>query len=110
MQMPAPPCCGPDGPNVCGVQLKDEFAIHGVLFLEDTHVKVLQINLPGELLGTSSLLGLRATIEILQAHVITESAYDVEAQLPDTGEKALLGEVGIRHDEIADRQELFAYA
>lgn len=104
--MPAPPCCGPDSPNVCGVQFKDEFAIHGVLFLEDTQAKALQINLSGELLGTSSLLGLRATIEILQVHVITE----VEAQLPDTGDKALLGEVGIRHDEIADRQELFAYA
>ena len=104
--MPAPPCCGPDSPNVCGVQLKDEFAIHGVLFLEDTQAKALQINLSGELLGTSSLLGLRATIEILQVHVITE----VEAQLPDTGDKALLGEVGIRHDEIADRQESFAYA
>ena len=27
-----------------------------------------------------------------------------------TGDKALLGEVGIHHDEIADRQELFAYS
>lgn len=110
MKMLAPPCCGPDGPNVCGVQLKDEFAIHGVLFLEDTHVKVLQINLPGELLGTSSLLGLRTTIEILQVHVIMEKRLMMLKLSSLTGDKALLGEVGIHHDEIADRQELFAYS
>ena len=45
--------------------------------------------------------GPRTAIEILQVHVVTEAAYDVEAQLLDSGNEALLGEVGIRHDEIA---------
>ena len=97
-------------PDISRVQLKDEFAIHGVLFLEDAHVKVLEVNLPGKLLGTPPLLCLRATIEILEVHVITEAAYDVETQLFDPGNKTLLGEVGISHDEVADGQQLFAYA
>ena len=88
----------------------DKFAIHRVLFLEDGHIQVLQVNLPGERLGTASLPGLRATIEIFKIHVITEATYDVEAQPLDSGDKALLGEVGVNHNEIADGQQLLAYA
>ena len=70
------------------------------------HVKVLEINLPGELLGTSSLTGLWPTVEILQVDIIAETTYDVEAQVLDTADKALLGEVGVGHNEITDGQQL----
>ena len=79
-----------DRPDICGVQFINKLVIHRVLFLEDVHVKMLEINLAGELLGTPSFPGLRTTIEILQVNVIAEAAYDVEAQLLDTSYKALL--------------------
>ena len=98
-----------DGPDICGVEIVDEFAIHGVLFFEDTHVKVLEVNLSGELLRTPSLLCLRAAIKILEVHVIAEAADDVEAKFLNTRNEDLHGEVGISDYEIADGQKLFAY-
>ena len=91
-------------PGFCSVQLVDKFVIHRVLFLEDVHVKVLEINLPGELLGTSSLPGLWPTIEILQVDIIAKTTYDVEAQVLDTADKALFGEISVCYNEIANGQ------
>ena len=99
-----------DRPDICGVQFIHKLVIHRVLFLEDVHVKVLEVNFPGKLLGTPSFPGLRTTIEILQVYVIAEAAYGIEAQFFDTGNEALLGEVSVSHNEITDGQQLFVYA
>ena len=79
-----------DCPNICRIEFVDEFAIDRALFFEDAHIKVLEINFSCELLRTASLPGLRATIEILQVHVITEAAYDVEAKSLDSRNEASL--------------------
>jgi hypothetical protein len=86
------------GSDIGSVQFVDEFAIHRVLFLEDVHFKVLKVRLSDEFLGTASLTGLRAMIEILQVHVIMEVAYNVEDQSLAPSIKALFGEVSICHD------------
>ena len=83
-----------DRSHVRSIQFVDNLVIRSVFFPEDAHVKVLEIDFPGEFLRPSSLPDLRSTIEILQVNIIAKAAYDNEAQHLDAGDKALLGEVG----------------
>ena len=77
-------------PHVGPVHLVDKFAISTVVLLEDIHVKVVDINLAGELLRSASLPRLWATIEILQVDVVAEAADEIESQGLHSGNEDLL--------------------
>lgn len=53
---------------------------------------------------------LRPCIQISETHVIPEAADEVEAKRLDSSGNALLREVGVSHDEIADGPQLSAVA
>ena len=73
--------------------------------LKVVHAEIIQVHLAVHLLRSAFLASLRPKVEILQADVTAEAAYQVEAQHGDTAQKRLLLEEGIGSYQVADLQQ-----
>ncbi|MCQ2165482.1 MAG: hypothetical protein MJZ04_09970 [Bacteroidales bacterium] len=95
-------------PHIGPAHLLDGLTVNTLVFLEFTHIKIVDICFAGELLRPASLSEPRIAVEILHADIITETADEIESQGLHSGGEVLFRKVGINHNENTDGQLLLA--